>query len=58
MSEAIERIHDRFVAEETLKSGTKYEQLAALVFQVLDRSALIVHDVKLSGPGKEAEHQI
>jgi hypothetical protein len=58
MSEEIERIYDRLVAEERLKSGTKYERLAAIVFQTLDRSSLVVHDVRLSGPGKEAEHQI
>jgi Restriction endonuclease len=58
MSQEIEGIYDRLVAEEKLKSGTKYERLAALVFQVLDRSALVVHNVTLSGPGKEAEHQI
>jgi Restriction endonuclease len=58
MNEEIERIYNRLVADEQLKSGTKYERLAALVFQVLDRSSLVVHDVKLSGPGKEAEHQI
>jgi hypothetical protein len=58
MSEQIERIYDRLIADEKLKSGTKYERVAALVFQALDRSALVVHDVVLSGPGKEAEHQI
>lgn len=58
MSEAVERIYDRLVADEKLKSGTKYERLAAFVFQVLDQSHLVVHDVTLSGPGKEAEHQI
>jgi len=58
MSEQIERIYDRLVADEKLKSGTKYERLAALVFQTLDRGSLVVHDVTLSGPGKEAEHQI
>jgi len=58
VSDQIERIHDRLVAEQKLKSGTKYERLAALVFQVLDRSSMVVHDVTLSGPGKEAEHQI
>ena len=58
MSEAIERIYDRLIADEKLKTGTKFERLAAFVFQILDRSALVVHDVKLRGPGKEAEHQI
>ena len=57
-SRAIEQIYDRLVAAEKLKSGTKYERLAALVFQVLDRSALVVHDVTLGAPGKEASHQL
>ena len=39
MTEEIERIYNRLVADEQLKSGTKYERLAALVFQVLDRSS-------------------
>lgn len=58
MSEQIEHIYDRLIAEEKLKSGTKYERLAALVFQILERGLFIVHDVVLKGPGKEAEHQI
>jgi len=58
MSQEIERIYDRLVAEEKLKAGTKYERLAALVFRVLDQSSMVVHDVKLIAPGKEAEHQI
>lgn len=58
MSDQIEHIYDRLVAAEKLKSGTKYERLAALVFQLLDRASYVVHDVELRGPGKEAEHQI
>ncbi len=58
MSEQIEHIYDRLVAAEKLKSGTKYERLAAFVFQILDRASYVVHDVELRGPGKEAEHQI
>jgi hypothetical protein len=52
MSEQIEHIHDRLVAAEKLKSGTKYERLAALVFQILDRAACVVHDVELRGPAR------
>jgi hypothetical protein len=58
VSDDIAHIYDRLVAAEKLKSGTKYERLGALVFQVLDRSALIVHDVSMRGPGKDAQHQI
>src|SRR6202035_4335209 len=58
MSEQIEHIYNRLVAEEKLKAGTKYERLAALVFQILDRASFVIHDVELRGPGKEAEHQI
>lgn len=58
VSDAIEEIYDRLVAQEKLKSGTKFERVAALVFQILDRSALVVHDVVLRAQGKEASHQI
>lgn len=58
MSDEIEHIYDRLIAAEKLKAGTKYERLAAFVFQILDRSALVVHDVVLRGSGKEASHQI
>ena len=54
----IEQIYDRNVAAEKLKHGTKYEQLTALVFQSLDGSSEIVHDVKLRGDGKSTTHQI
>lgn len=58
MTERIEQIYDQAVAEEKLKDGTKYERLTAIVFKILDGSGLVVHDVKLSGDGKEASHQI
>ncbi|MEV6197551.1 restriction endonuclease [Streptomyces sp. NPDC051920] len=58
MTERIEQIYDQAVAEEKLKDGTKYERLTAIVFKILDDSGLVVHDVKLSGDGKEASHQI
>lgn len=54
----IEAIYDRNVAAEKLKHGTKYEQLTALVFQVLDADATVEHDVKLRGDGKTTVHQI
>ncbi len=55
---SIEQIYDRNVAAEKLKHGTKYEQLAALVFQVLDSDLTIVHDVRLRGDQKKSLHQI
>lgn len=58
MTERIEQIYDQAVAEEKLKDGTKYERLTAIVFKILDDSGLVIHDVKLSGDGKEASHQI
>ncbi|MGX1975822.1 restriction endonuclease [Streptomyces kronopolitis] len=58
MTERIEQIYDQAIAEEKLKDGTKYERLTAIVFKILDSSGLVVHDVKLSGDGKEASHQI
>jgi hypothetical protein len=54
----IEQIYDRNVASVKLRHGTKYEQLAALVFQVLDADSTVTHDVKLRGDGKETVHQI
>lgn len=54
----IEAIYNRNVATRELKHGTKYEQLAALVFQVLDSDATVEHDVKLRGDGKRTVHQI
>jgi hypothetical protein len=58
VTERIEQIYDQAIAEEKLKDGTKYERLTAIVFKILDDSGLVVHDVKLSGDGKEASHQI
>lgn len=52
MSEPIEHIYNRMVAEEKLKAGTKYERLAALVFQILDRAWFVIHDVELRGPAR------
>lgn len=54
----IEQIYDRNVCAEKLKHGTKYEQLTALVFQVLDANAMVNHNVKLRGDGKLTVHQI
>lgn len=56
MSQSIDLIYDRLVAEEKLKSGSKYERLAAIVFRVLMGSTS-VHDLRLRGESGVA-HQI
>lgn len=56
MSEEIELIYDRLVAREKLKSGTKYERLAAIVFTILLETQA-VHDLRLRGSSKVL-HQI
>lgn len=58
LSAEIELIYNELIAEEKLKSGTKYERLAAIVFKILNREEAVVHDVKLRGDGKETAHQI
>lgn len=58
MGSGTDIIYDRNVANETLKSGTKYERLAALVFKILEKSATVVHDLRLKGDGKTTTHQI
>ncbi len=58
MTDGIEQIYDAAVAEEKLKSGTKYERLTAIVFKALDASNAVVHNVTMRGVGKEASHQI
>lgn len=54
----IDAVYDRNLVARKLKHGTKYEQLTALVFQVLDAEATVDHDVKLRGDGKRTVHQI
>lgn len=56
MSERIELIYSRLVAEEKLKSGTPYERLAAITFKLLTEETT-VHDLKLRGESTVA-HQI
>ena len=56
MSEAIDLVYDRLVADERLKAGTKYERLAAIAFRhVTGRET--VHDLRLRG-GTGVAHQI
>src|ERR1700722_11209233 len=56
MSEKIELVYDRLVAEEKLKAGTKYERLAAVAFRQLTGQTAI-HDLRLVGSSGVA-HQI
>jgi hypothetical protein len=54
----IDLIYDEFVADEKRKHGTKYEIVAAIVFKALLAEHKVVHDLRLSGPGKRTKHQI
>jgi Restriction endonuclease len=56
--DAIELIYNEYVADEKLKHGTKYERLAAIVFKTIMGEHKVVHDLRLSGPGKRTKHQI
>ncbi|KIL36210.1 hypothetical protein SD71_09695 [Cohnella kolymensis] len=56
--ESIEQIYNRLIAEEKLKNGSKYERLAAVVYKILDDSKTVIHDMRLRGDGKSAQHQI
>jgi hypothetical protein len=56
VSEPIEVLYDDLVAAEKLKSGTKYERLAAIAFSILTERAT-VHDLRLRGQTGVA-HQI
>ena len=48
MSRELDLIYDRLVADEKLKSGTKYERLAGIVFRDLT-GRTTVHDLRLRG---------
>lgn len=56
MTERIDVVYDRLVADEKLKAGTKYERLAAIAFRMLTERTT-VHDLKLRGEVGVA-HQI
>jgi hypothetical protein len=56
MSQSIDLVYDRLVAEEKHKSGSKYERLAAIVFRALTGNTT-VHDLRLRGESGVA-HQI
>ncbi|MEV5024775.1 restriction endonuclease [Paenibacillus sp. LPE1-1-1.1] len=55
---SIDEIYNKHIAEEKLKNGSKYERLAAVVFKSLDESDTVIHDLRLRGDGKKAQHQI
>jgi hypothetical protein len=56
ISEPVELIYSRLVAQEKLKGGTPYERLAAITFHLLTEQTT-VHDLKLRGESTVA-HQI
>ena len=58
MSEYMENVYNRYISNEKLKSGTKYERLAGVVYKILDEEDIVIHDLRLRGDGKTAEHQI
>jgi hypothetical protein len=57
MTNNLDLVYDRLVADEKLKRGTRYERLIAIVFKILDSSAVVIHDVRLRAPGKKSVHQ-
>jgi hypothetical protein len=48
VTDHIELVYNRLVADEKLKTGTKYEKLAAIVFRILTEQTT-VHDLRLRG---------
>jgi Restriction endonuclease len=56
MSEQVELIYSRLVAQEKLRSGTPYERLAAITFHLLTEQTT-VHDMRLRGESGVA-HQL
>ncbi|WP_405131670.1 restriction endonuclease [Paenibacillus sp. FSL H8-0317] len=54
----LEQIYNNLIANEKLKNGSKYERLAAVVYKVIDESDSVIHDLRLRGDGKTAQHQI
>ncbi|WP_322904789.1 restriction endonuclease [Paenibacillus campi] len=52
------QIYDKLIAKEKLKNGSKYERLAAVVYKLIDESDSVIHDLRLRGDGKTAQHQI
>lgn len=58
MSDDMELVYNKYIADEKLKNGTKYERLAAVVYKTLDTENTVIHDLRLRGEGKLAVHQI
>jgi len=55
---SVDIVYDRYIAAEKLKHGTKFERVAAVVFQILNEGVEVRHDVRLRGDGKDTTHQI
>jgi hypothetical protein len=58
MSERMDNIYDNHIIDEKLKTGTKYERLAAVVYKIFKEDDVVIHDLRLRGDGKTAVHQI
>ena len=54
----MDNIYDSHIIYEKLKAGTKYERLAAVVYKIFEEDDVVIHDLRLRGEGKAAEHQI
>ncbi|MCK4358492.1 MAG: restriction endonuclease [Candidatus Cloacimonetes bacterium] len=52
-----DKLHDKYNTLLTQKSGTRYERLAAFVFKTLEKSDVVIHDLKLIGD-TGVKHQI
>jgi Restriction endonuclease len=52
-----DELHDEYYNLLSIKSGTRYERLAAIVFKSLEQSGTVIHDLKLLG-GSQVKHQI
>jgi|GEM_PF-3124967 len=44
-----DELHDKYHRILTTKAGTRYEQLAALVFKALEAESTVVHDLDIFG---------
>jgi len=54
----IDKIYNQIFNTQKLKSGTKYERLTAIVYKILESNNTVIHDFRLRGNGKSADHQI
>jgi predicted helicase len=53
-----DELHDKYHTIPTTKAGTRYERLAAMVFNALEERNVVIHDLKLSGDDPDVKHQI